>query len=155
LVRSIPAMSPAGSMNQLEITEFLIKARIPLELGTVDHHGDPMIHPLWYYYENGRFYLLTARNSRKLQSIQRQKRVYFCVDIDTRPYKGVKGKGTLAVVNDSEKSVQIGEKLLTKYLDTLEDPLGKSLMNRLRTGLETLLEITPIYFSVWDDSKSA
>jgi nitroimidazol reductase NimA-like FMN-containing flavoprotein (pyridoxamine 5'-phosphate oxidase superfamily) len=154
LVRIIPAMSPTDTMNAAEVDRFLQDSKIPLKLGTIDQHGDPVIHPLWFDYNNGKFYLITASNSKKLQNAMNKSRVYFCVDIETRPYKGVKGKGTLAKVNDLGKAVKLGQRIITKYMGDTDNPLGKFLLNRLKEGKETLVEITPSYFSVWDDSKT-
>ena len=154
MVRIIPAMSPTDTMNHSEVKAYLETTKSPLKLGTIDRSGDPIIHPLWYFYEEGRFYLVTASDSRKLENIRRKNRVYFCVDTETRPYKGVKGKGTLKTIRDVEKAVNMGEKIITKYLGGTDNPLGRSLIPRLNSGKESLIEITPLYFSVWDDSKS-
>jgi nitroimidazol reductase NimA-like FMN-containing flavoprotein (pyridoxamine 5'-phosphate oxidase superfamily) len=154
LVRIVPAMSPTDSMNQQELKAFLTNTKSPLKLATIDRHGDPVIHPLWYHYDDGRFYLITASNSKKLENAKRQSRVYFCVDTETRPYKGAKGKGTTMIVTDSEKAVRMAEMIITKYMRSLENSLGKFLLGRLRTGQESVVEITQSYYSVWDDSKS-
>ena len=89
-----------------------------------------------------------------MKNASRIKLVYFCVDTEARPYKGVKGKGTVARVEDIGKAMKLGEKIVTKYLGSLDNPLGRFLMGRLKDGRETLLEITPRFFSVWEDSKS-
>ena len=154
MVRIIPAMSPTDNMSQLEVEEFLHSNKSPLKLGTVDKFGDPIIHPIWYYYDQGMFYMVTASDSKKIENGRRKNRIYFCVDIDTRPYKGVKGKGTLKTINDTARAIQMGEKIITKYLGGVDNPLGRYLLPRLKSGKEALLEITPLYFSVWDDSKS-
>lgn len=78
----------------------------------------------------------------------------FSVDTHTRPAKGVKGKGSMTSVSDSRKAAGLAENIISKYLGGIENPLGKFLMNRLEQGKETVLEITPRYFTVWDDSKS-
>lgn len=153
-VRIVPAMSPADAMSEMEVDQFLRESRIPLKLGTIDDQGDPVIHPLWYYYEQERLYLITASNSRKMKNASRAGLVYFCVDTEAPPYKGVKGKGILARIDDREKALKLGEKIVTKYMGSLDNPLGRFLMGRLQDGRETLLEITPRFYSVWDDSKS-
>ena len=141
-------------MSEPEIDEYLHANKSPLKLGTIDRFGDPTIHPLWYCYESGRFYLVTASDSKKLENIRSRSKVYFCIDSDDRPYKVVKGKGKAKIVRDSEKALKIGEKIITKYLGGVENSLGRFLVARLKSGKESLVEITPLYFSVWDDSKS-
>lgn len=154
MIRIIPAMSPTDSMNETEIKEFLRNSKIPLKLATIDDYGDPIIHPLWYSYENDRLYLITASNSRKLKNATKRTKIYFCIDTETRPYKGVKGKGTLTRITDPKRAVSMGEKIVTKYVGNVDNSLGKFLLGRLREGKETIMEITPRYYSVWDDSKS-
>ena len=154
MARLYPAMSREDMMSQIETDQFLRDSKIPLKLGTIDRQGDPMIHPLWYYYDAGKFYLITASSSRKLENIDRDNRVYFCIDTEARPYKGVKGKGILTKVKESDKALEMGKRIITKYMGDIEQPLGIFLIGRLRTGEETLLEIVPRYFSSWDDSKS-
>lgn len=154
MVRIIPAMSPTDAMSEVQVREFLQNSRVPLKLGTIDQHGDPVIHPLWYSYENDRLYLITASNSRKLKNATNKDKIYFCVDTETRPYKGVKGKGTLTRITDQNRAVSMGEKIVTKYMGSVDNALGRFLLGRLREGKEALLEITPSYYSVWDDSKS-
>jgi hypothetical protein len=41
-----------------------------------------------------------------------------------------------------------------KYLGTLDPPLAKMLIENTRNGIETVLEITPKFFSTWDFGKS-
>lgn len=147
-------MSATNTMSGSEVEEFLHTNKSPLKLGTLDRFGDAIIHPLWYVYQHGKFYILTATDSKKLENVRRKNRVYFCVDTETRPYRGVKGKGTPKTVQNDTKAIEIGEKIITKYLGSVDNSLGKSLIPRLKSGKESLLEITPIYFSVWDDSKS-
>ncbi len=147
-------MSPSDIMSQREIDRFLSRSKVPLELGTIDGHGDPVIHPLWFYYSKGRLYTITASDSRKLKNARNNSRVYFCVDTETRPYKGVKEKATLKIVRDPGKGTKIGRKIITKYLGNTKNDLGKFLLGRLKEGKETLLELVPRYYSVWDDSKS-
>lgn len=154
MVRIISAMSQADPMNQVEVERFLRDSKSPLKLGTIDRQGDPVIHPLWYLYDQDKFYMITASDSLKMKNMLKQGPVYFCVDTETRPYKGVKGKGNIAKVADRDNAVRIGEKIITKYMGGVQNPLGKFLIRRLKEGKETLLEITPSYYSVWDDSKS-
>ncbi len=140
-------------MSQPEISEFLASSKILLWLGTTDYKGDPMIHPVWYYYMNGKLYFMTNKNTLKVRNINRKKTVYFSVDTEatpTHPNKGVKGKGTATIVKDPRKAVSISEKIVTKYLGDPNGGMGKGLMDEVRKGSEALVEITPSYFSTWD-----
>lgn len=134
-------------MEQSEIDVFLINSKIPLRLGTSDLIGDPMIHPVWYHYANGRIYLMSTKNQKKVRNIEGKKTVYFSVDTDAMPNRGVKGKGTAVFVKDPARSVSISEKIVAKYLGDLNSPMAKRMVNAVREGSEVMIEITPHYFS--------
>jgi len=131
----------------------LAKSKTPLRLGTTDAKGDLMIHPVWYHYVNNKLYLMTDKNTLKVQNMNWNRRVYFSVDTDVMPSRGFKGKGTASLVKDMGKSVSVYEKIVIKYLGESQGELGKSLVDGVRKGSEVLVEITPNYFSTWDDTK--
>src|SRR6266566_1745418 len=116
MVRVHKAMLNAPGMEEPEVDIFLSTSKTPLRLGTVDSKGDPMIHPVWFHYSNGKFYLMSIKENRKVRNIMGKKTVYFSVDTDAEPHKGVKGKGTAVLLTDVEKSMAISEKLVAKYL---------------------------------------
>ena len=92
MVRVHKAMTNAPGMEQSEVDIFLSTSKIPLRLGTVDSKGDPMIHPVWFDYSNGKLYLMSDKDTRKVRNIRGERTVYFSVDTDAEPHKGVKGK---------------------------------------------------------------
>ncbi len=146
-------MPNTPGMEQAEIEVFLTSSKTPLRLGTVDSKGDPMIHPVWFHYLNSKLYLLSIRDNRKVRNIRGKKTIYFSVDTDAEPHKGVKGKGNATIVEDVGKSVPISEKIIAKYLGDLSTPMAKRVIDGVRKGSEVLVEITPLYFSTWDYSK--
>ena len=152
-VKILRAMQTVPGLSRAEIDDFLSNSKIPLRLGTVDPDGTPVIQPVWYYYENDKLYLMSDKGSRKLKNIDRRKGVYFSVDTEAAPYKGVKGKGTANIVKDTGKAVSMVEKIVTRYLGDSNNPMGKRLVGAVRTGDEILVQITPHYYSVWDYSK--
>lgn len=137
-----------------EAEDFLAKQKTPMRLGTVDRDGDPQIHPVWYHFASGRLYLMSDKNVRKIQNIRRKNNVYFSIDTDATPNKGVKGKGTASIVTDSSKMITIAEKIVTKYLGDSKVGYGKGLMESVKNGEEVVVEIIPMYYSVWDYSKT-
>lgn len=140
-------------MEQSEIDVFLSTSKTPLRLGTVDSKGDPMIHPVWFHYANGKLYLMSTKDTRKVRNIREKRTVHFSVDTDATPNKGVKGKGTAILITDTGKSVPASEKIVAKYLGDLKSPTAKGMIDAVRKGSEILVEITPLYFSTWDYSK--
>ena len=147
------AMPNAPGMEQSEVDIFLSTSKTPLRLGTVDSKGDPMIHPVWFDYSNGKLYLMSDKDTRKVRNIRGTNRVYFSIDTDAEPHKGVKGKGTAMILADIGKAVPISEKMISKYLGDPNTGMAKRIMDGIRNGTEVLVEITPLYFSTWDYSK--
>ena len=153
MVRVHKAMPNAPGMEQSEIDIFLSTSKTPLRLGTVDSKGDPMIHPVWFHYSNGKLYLMSIKENRKVRNIRGKKTVYFSVDTDATPNKGVKGKGTAILITDTGTSVPVSEKIVSKYLGDIKSPMAKRMIDGVRSGSDVLVEITPLYFSTWDYSK--
>ena len=87
-------------MSEREARDFLTESRSTLILGTTDSDGSPMIHPVWYFFDTARtrLYFYTEPGLKKAANIGRRNQVYFDVDNDRWPYKGVKGKGLARVV---------------------------------------------------------
>jgi hypothetical protein len=93
--------------------------------------------------------------SKKIKNILRNPdKIYFSIDDENYPYKGVKGRGVARISEDIQKNLSIMEKVNIKYLGTLEHPLAKMLIENTRNGIEVVIEITPKFFSAWDFSKA-
>ena len=146
---------PFPGMNEDEISNFL-ESKLNLQLATIDAKGDPIIQPVWFDYEkeSERFYIMTSKSSSKVKSIRSKPVIYFSIDDDSYPYKGVKGKGTATIIDNPSHTVARAEKINLKYLGTLEHPTAKTLMEYAQNGKEVLVEINPKYFSSWDFSKA-
>jgi nitroimidazol reductase NimA-like FMN-containing flavoprotein (pyridoxamine 5'-phosphate oxidase superfamily) len=153
MVRVHKAMPNAPGMEQPEVDTFLSTSKTPLRLGTVDSKGDPMIHPVWFYYLNDKLYILSLKDNLKVRNIRGKSRVYFSIDTDAEPHKGVKGKGNAMILADIGKAAPISEKMISKYLRAPNTATAKRIMDGIRNGTEVLVEITPLYFSTWDYSK--
>lgn len=138
-----------------EVGTFL-ESKLNLQLATIDTKGDPNIQPVWFNYDKEleRFYIMTSKSSGKVKNIRNKPEIYFSIDDDNFPYKGVKGKGRATIIDDSSRVVAVAEKINLKYLGTLDHPTAKMLMEYVQNGKEILLEINPRYFSTWDFSKA-
>jgi general stress protein 26 len=126
-----------------------------MHLKTVDDKGHANIHPTWFYYDplKEKIYVLTGKQSKKLENITGNELIYFCVDEPNSPYKGVRGKGSVRIYEDVNFIVLIAQKISLRYLGTLEDPVSREFMERSKEGEGIALEITPKYYSTWDHSK--
>src|SRR5919201_691356 len=114
ILNALPGM---GAMNKAEVDSFL-QSRLNVQLATIDEIGDPNIQPVWFYYDknDGDLYVMTNKMTRKVQNIRKKPTVYFSIDDENFPYKGVKGKGMADIVEDPMQVVPIVEKTNLKYL---------------------------------------
>ena len=154
-MRIIGAIGDAHSMTENEVGSFL-ERKLNLQLATIDKMGDPNIQPIWFDYDKDKkkLFVMTPKASKKVQNIQRKSKIYFSIDDESFPYKGVKGKGEVDILEHTDKIMSIVEKINLKYLGTLDHPLAKMLIDNTRKGIETVLEITPKFFSTWDFGKT-
>jgi general stress protein 26 len=154
VIQALPGMPKP--VTETEVKNFL-QSKLNIEIATIDEEGYPIIHPLWFLYDNdsGKVYIGTAKMTRKVQNIQRNPdKIYFCIDDENYPYKGVKGRAVARVSEDIQKNLSIVEKINLKYLGTVEHPLAKRLMENTRNGIEVVVEITPKFLSAWDFGKA-
>ena len=150
IVHGSPGFGSVLSESQVE--EFLSKSILNLLLGTIDNKGEPNVHPVWYLYDNGKLFVETSKTSLKVRNIKNKNTVYFCIDDETKPYKGVRGKATVSISDNIEKNIPTAEKIMIKYTGNLDNDVAKFLMDGVKNGLSVLLEITPKYFATWDHS---
>jgi general stress protein 26 len=154
VIQAIPSMPKP--VTESEINKFL-ESKLNIQIATIDEEGYPIIQPTWFLYDkqSGKIYAATPKMSRKVQNIQNQPdKIYFSIDDENYPYKGVKGRAAVKISEDVRKNMPIMEKINLKYLGTLEHPLAKMLTENMRNGTEIVIEITPKFFSAWDFSKA-
>ena len=142
-------------LSEQGVKEFLSSKVLNVHVGTVDEYGHANIHPAWYYYDSSKdkIYIETGKQSKKTGNLKRNNVIYFCIDEQNPPYRGVRGKGTVKIYDDINFNVPIAEKIHIRYLGSLENPMSKSLLDMMRSGQSVVLEITPKYYSTWDYSK--
>ncbi len=152
-MKSYAAESNIG-MTEPEAREFLSQSKSTLLLGTSDADGNPYIHPVWFYFDSAKtkLYLYTGTNSKKLQQIRQRAQVYFDVDHDVSPYKGVRGKGRARILTDANEALSHTKTILAKYLKS-GHPLIDPTLQWVREGRCVVVEITPAYFTSWDYGK--
>ena len=105
-------------------------------------------------YENEKLYVETSKTSKIVQNIQQKNMVYFCIDDENLPYRGVRGKAFVKISTDVEDNIPIAERIMIKYTGNLENKVAKMLMDGVKAGQSAILEISPTYYSTWDHSES-
>lgn len=74
---------------------------------------------------------------------------YFSVDEDNDEFRGIRGKGTIKILYDTEFNQVIAEKIILKYTRNLESKLAKEIIYEIINGVEVGLEIDPKFYSTW------
>jgi general stress protein 26 len=154
LIQSLPGMP--NKVTEEEVNSFL-KSKLNLQLATIDEDGYPSIQPVWFLYdkESGKIYISTQKTTRKARNLSKNSdKIYFSIDDENLPYKGVKGRGVARISENIDWNRPIIEKIIVKYLGTLDNPLALMLLENAKKGIQVVLEITPKFFSAWDFGKS-
>ena len=152
-VRILLAEPGVVGLSYDEIQQFLANGKIPMRLATIGGDGGPVIYPVWYHYANDRLYLFSRKNTKKMEDIERDSTVYFSIDTETFPNKGVKGKGTARMISDPNEGVPLVERMLEKYLGDTKSSYPKAMIESVRKGSDVVVEIRPHYYTVWDYTK--
>ena len=152
-MKIINATTETPGMTKEEIDRFL-ESKLMLQMSTIDEQGEPNIQPVWFYYDKYRekFLVTTSKIAKKTKNLRKKPILYFSIDDENFPYKGVKGKGSVAIVEDPKITVS-GEKISLKYLGTLDHPIAKMITEHSKSGDNVLIEISPKFFSTWDYGK--
>ena len=154
VIQAIPNMP--NPVTEKEVINFLA-SKLNVQVATIDEEGYPMIQPIWFVYdkESDKMYMATQKMTKKVQNIRRNPdKIYFSIDDENFPYKGVKGKAVAKISEDIQKNLPIVEKINIKYLGTNEHPLAKMIIENTKNGIQVVIELTPKYFSAWDFSKA-
>jgi uncharacterized pyridoxamine 5'-phosphate oxidase family protein len=156
-VKILDASEPefGGPMTEDEVRDFLANSNKNVHISTLDEKGEPNIHPTWYSFDNNnnKIYIESGRESKKTQNLRRNNIIYYCIDDDRIPYKGVRGKGTVRISDNVDYNLSIIEKIVVKYLGSIAHPMSQTIISNIREGDAIILEITPKFYATWDHSK--
>jgi PPOX class probable F420-dependent enzyme len=153
-MRTVAANPEIPGMTREEAERFL-ESKLVLQIATIDERGEPNIQPVWFYYDKdeGKFSIITSKVAKKTQNLRNRPTIYFSIDDENPPYRGVKGKGSATIFEDPNRIVPKAEKVSMKYIGTLDHPAAKEMVNRSKNGEGVLVEIIPKFFSTWDFGK--
>ena len=144
-----------SSLSASQVNDFLRNSNLNLLLGTIDEKNEPNVHPVWYHYENEKLYVETSKIAKKAKNIRNGKNtVYFCIDDEKIPYKGVRGKAVATIIEDIPTMLPIAEKIMIKYTGDLKNNVAKFLLAGVKNGSSVLLELKPKYFATWNHSSA-
>jgi PPOX class probable F420-dependent enzyme len=153
-MKIVNATSEIPGMTREEVERFL-ESKLNLQLATIGEHGEPNIQPVWFYYDkNGeKLSITTSKLAKKTQNLRNKPSIYFSIDDENIPYKGVKGRGIATIIDDPNRTLPQGDRISIKYLGTLDHPVAKMISDRSKKGEIVVIEISPKFFSTWDYGK--
>jgi PPOX class probable F420-dependent enzyme len=153
-VKIVNATYEIPGMTREEVERFL-ESKLNLQIATIDEKGDPNIQPVWFYYDKDerKLLLTTSKLAKKTQNLRNRPTIYFSIDDENTPYKGVKGKAIATIVEDPNRIVPSADRISMKYLGTLDHPVAKMITDGSKKGEVVLVEISPKFFSTWDYGK--
>ncbi|MFH1327334.1 MAG: pyridoxamine 5'-phosphate oxidase family protein [Candidatus Bathyarchaeota archaeon] len=137
-------------MDEKTVEDFLLNGRI-LRMASVNKDGSPHIVPVWYLYENGKFYFTTNVNHVKVKNIKNMNKVAFTIDVG-KGYSDLKGvivHGIAKVTLEPEFFTDKFNKIISKYVGDLNHRVAKELL----TMDNCVIEITPYKKISWDFGK--
>jgi len=122
-----------------EIEKFIPDSKIPIRVAFIKSTGLPAVISLWYVCNDGKIYCATQKTAKIVSYLQKNPACGFEIAADKPPYKGIRGEGTVRVLN--ETGAYVLDLLIDKYLGQKESTLSKFLRNNSK--MEVAIEITP------------
>ena len=132
-----------------EIDKFIPDSKIPIRIGFIKGNSTPAVVSLWYVCKNGKIYCATQKTAKIVSYLKKNPVCGFEIASDKPPYKGMRGKGTTRILN--ETGAYVLDLLMEKYLGEKESTLSKFLRNNSKT--EVAIEITLQKIFHYDYSK--
>jgi 2-phospho-L-lactate/phosphoenolpyruvate guanylyltransferase len=117
---------------------FLNEPGLLMRLGTVGSDGYPQVTPIWYLYDEGRFWITTASDRIKARNIMARPRVGFAIDSDQRPYRGISARGVAHLVAEGEAARPMTRRIAARYVPP----------ERLEAMVDTLMEAPRVVFTI-------
>ena len=136
-------------LDNTRMHRFIQNEKIPIRVAFVKLNGTPGIVSLWYIVNDGKIYCAVQKTAKITSHFEKNSLCGFEIAADKPPYKGIRGEGTVKILN--EAGAYVLDLLMDKYLGEKESILSKFLKNNSKT--EIAIEITPQAVFNYDYSK--
>lgn len=131
-----------------EVDSFL-KSQYTMRLATISSQAEAMPHvvPVWYMYEDGKFYIGTNTRTAKTKNITNTGYAAFCIDVGVHSPDifGVAGHGAARLITAPDAVSALASKILSRYYDSVEDPAAQELL----ADTDCVISITPEKMTSW------
>ena len=136
-------------LDSEQISRFIPDVKIPIRVGFVKSNGVPAVISLWYVCKDGKIYCAAQKTAKIVSYLQKNSMCGFEIAADIPPYKGIRGEGTVRILN--ETGAYVLDILMNKYLGEKESTLSKFLRSNSKT--EVAIQITPQKIFNYDYSE--
>ena len=136
------------NLEKRNYDQMISDTKIPIRLAYTNHDGIPNVLSLWFIQIDEKIYCATQKSAKIVQYLEKNPLCGFEVAADKPPYKGLRGNGSVKIIDDMGKYIlQI---LMKKYLGDKESGLSKFLKKNSHN--EVAIEITPQNLFYYDYS---
>ncbi|MDH3766513.1 MAG: hypothetical protein OER82_12005 [Nitrosopumilus sp.] len=136
-------------LDNQKIDKFIPDIKIPIRIAFMESADLPAVISLWYVCNDDKIYCATQKTAKIVSYLQKNPPCGFEIAADKPPYKGIRGKGTVRILN--ETGAYVLDLLIDKYLGEKESTLSKFLRNNSK--MEVAIEITPQKIFHYDYSE--
>ena len=136
-----------GKLTTEEMQEFL-SGNPFCRLGCLDSEGWPYVVPCWFEYHDEAFYIIPRARSAWASYIQRDPRVFLCIDDSTLYNRRVLVKGRAEVVEEPNVGgqwVEIARRMSIRYLGER----GPDYLEPTMVEPRWLLRVRPLKMTTW------
>jgi hypothetical protein len=145
-MRIVAAMNePPASRSAVD--QFLASPRL-LHLAVTERDGTPLVHPVWYTWEDGTWLVHLGTTSRKRRAIDRQPTVYGTIETPDGTV-GVRGKATAHLDLDRDRLRAVVQAQCSHYARPPDSETYCLLYGLLEAGGLVLAILTPHYLAAW------
>ncbi|GAB4538420.1 MAG: hypothetical protein Kow0063_26180 [Anaerolineae bacterium] len=131
----MPTMSPS------QINEFLAAPRHAV-VGTNPLDGPPQLSPVWYLYQEGRFYISVLAGCAKHRNLERDPRISLCIDGGYPDFRTVIVYGTAEIIETGHPLQETMHwRIIRHYHETEAD--ARRYLEATREEKSVLLVVTP------------
>jgi hypothetical protein len=140
---------PYQSASRAAIDAFLAAPRL-MRLGVTEPDGTPLVHPVWYSWEQEQFLVHIGTPSAKRRAIEAHSTVYFTID-DTAPggVFGVRGKAKAHLILEPARIRHVVQAQCDAYAGTGQTAAHRFLLGMVERGEMILIGLTPHYLAAW------
>lgn len=132
-------------MTGHDATVDVLELAIPLRLGVETARG-PLIVPLWFVVEGDTLWCASQGDSLVVRALSATPRCAFDLSTNDMPYRGLRGRAVARC--DAERGGEMLERLLLRYLGSLQTPLARRLL--ARRASEVAIALSPTWETRWD-----